>query len=127
MKLNTKQIFSILLLSTLLINTAAAADDKTTHTTAKSFLQTQVDNMDPSYQSIGQLVADNIVALFLFFGAAFLLYDGLMTSRKKKQGKTAEAAEHKNSLIETAKILGLTLVLFAIFVAATKSNIIGLT
>jgi len=126
MKLNTKRIFLLLLVSSLLVNTAAAADE-TTHTTAKSFLQTQVDNMDPSYQPIGQLIADNIVALFLFFGAAFLLYDGLMTSRKKKQGKTAEAAEHKNSLVETAKILGLTLVLFAIFVAATKSNIIGLT
>lgn len=126
MKLNTKRALLMLLLFGLLTNTAFAADDST-HTTAKSFLQTQVDNMDPSYRPIGQLVADNIVAVFLFCGAAFLLYDGLQTSRKKKAGKTAEAAEHKNQLVETAKVLGLTLILFAVFVAAVKSNVIGLT
>ena len=97
LKLNTKRIFILILVSSLLINTAAA-DDKTTHTTAKSFLQTQVDNMDPSYQPIGQLVADNIVALFLFFGAAFLLYDGLMTSRKKtrKDSRGSRAQKQLN-------------------------------
>jgi hypothetical protein len=126
MNLNINRVVLILVFGLLLINTATAADDNK-HTTAKSFLQQQVDSMDISYRPIAQMVADNIVAVFLFFGAIFLLYDGLMTSRKKKQGKTAEAAEHKNSLIETAKILGLTLILFAIFVAAAKSNIIGLT
>jgi hypothetical protein len=126
MKLNINRPVLILVFCFLLVNTAAAADENK-HTTAKSFLQQQVDSMDPSYRPIAQMVADNIVAVFLFFGAIFLLYDGLMTSRKKKQGRTAEAAEHKNSLVETAKILGLTLVLFAIFVALTKSSVIGLT
>lgn len=126
MKFNTRKlILNFLIGSCLLFSLAgnAIADDNTTR---ESFLQTQVNNMDPVIQPYAQIVADNIVAIFLFGGAVFLLYDGLMASRKKKKGKTTEAAEYKNDTIETAKQLGLALVLFGIFVAVAKSKTLGL-
>ena len=115
-----KGLLNLLIASLILLSIAGNA------VAANSFLQKQVDQMDESYRPIGQLVADNIVAIFGFAGAAFLLYDGIMVSRAKKDGKTGDAAYHENRLIYTAKILGLTLVLYTVFVAATKSSIIGL-
>jgi hypothetical protein len=125
MKFNTlKPFLLILFVSLALIGTAAAAEEE--HTTGESFLQTQVDSMDPVIQPYAQLVADNIVSIFLFSGAVFLLYDGIMTSMKRKKGRTTEAAEHKNDTIETAKQLGLALILFGVFVAVVKSKTLGL-
>jgi len=123
MKTIIKTVLTLLLLGIVLTNTAMAADD---HETGKSFLQNQVDNMDPAIQPYGQLVADNIVAIFLFCGGVFLLIDSVMSSYKRKQGKTTEAAWYKNDTVETAKQLGLGIILFGIFVAVVKSKTIGL-
>jgi|GEM_PF-4986975 len=106
----------------LMAGNVAAADN----TDRESFLQSQVDDMDPIIQPYAQFVADNLVAVFLFMGGCYLLYDGIMERRYRKKGKTNEAAEHKNNLIEDAGQLGLALVLFAIFVAAVKSDLVGL-
>lgn len=128
MKFNTKKTLVNILVSFCLLffiggNALAAADNEES---GDSFLQTQVDNMDPIIKPYAQFVADNVVATFLFLGGVFLLHDGLQASRKKKQGKTTEAADYKNSTVETAKQLGLALVLFAVFVAAVKSDLINL-
>jgi len=128
MKINTRKVFNNVLIAFCLLLLAGsnvlAAEHK--EETGKSFLDQQVDKMNPIIRPYAQVIADNIVAIFLFFGGVFLLYDGLQASRKKKKGRTAEAAEYKNNTIETAKELGLALLLFAVFIAVPKSDLINL-
>lgn len=124
MKFNTRKfIMNFLIAFSLLFlmagNAAAAPGNDT-------FLQNQVDDMDPIIQPYAQVVADNIIAFFLFFGGIILLFDGVMERKYRKKGKTNDAAEHKNNLIEDAVQLGTALLLFGLFVAAAKSDLLGL-
>lgn len=91
-----------------------------------SFLDNQVNKMNPAIRPFAQVVADNIVLIFNFIGAAAILGFGLWAAIEKKRGHTQQAAEAKHSATSVAMTLIWALILFNIFVALCKSSTFGI-
>lgn len=125
-----KTIFTAFLICSLFIGTAMAADDEeytiSNHVKADSFMQKQVNNMDPAIQPYAQFVADNIVSIFILFIGAFIFYDAIMARISKSKGKTKDSAEHKHSQWETFSMAMVAIILFGIFAAVVQSKTFGL-
>lgn len=132
--MKTRKVFSLALVSMLLIfvgvgTVMAETDDnveKTTSNDGESFLDAQVNNMNPAIQPYARVVADNLVLCFNFIGAAAILGFGLWGVIEKRRGHTQQAAEAKHSATDVVIGLIWALVLFNIFVALCKSSTFGI-
>lgn len=104
-------------------------DDSTKETTSEngdSFLDEQVNKMDPAIQPFARIVANNLTLIFNFVGGAAILGFGLWAAIEKKRGHTQQAAEAKHTAVDVTKTLLIALVLFNIFVALCKSSTFGI-
>lgn len=91
-----------------------------------SFLDEQVNKMDPVVRPYARVIADNIVLFFNFIGAAAILGFGLWSTIEKRRGHTQQAADAKHSATDVAIRLIWALILFNIFVALCRSSTFGI-
>ena len=91
-----------------------------------SFLDRQVNKMDPVVRPYAQVIADNLVLFFNFIGAAAILAFGLWATFEKKRGHTQQAADAKHSATDVTLKLIWALILFNIFVALCQSSTFGI-